>query len=143
MVEGPNGPLVIRSNLWSNIGSSALNLQPGQTGVDSISNTYVNTGIVQYNSNTSGRIAGNIFSNVGQYYVNGCTCSRDYNLATTWTPAETHGKRASAMFTSLTDFHLLLGSPAVNSGDPAATGRVDVEGGTQVGTVDIGAYELR
>ena len=81
MVSGENSDLTIRRNLWWNIDSYALNLRPGQTDVDELYNTFVSTGIVQYNTGTSGRIVGNIFSDVRPYYVTGCSCTLDYNLA--------------------------------------------------------------
>jgi hypothetical protein len=39
-----------------------LNVQPGQKNVDELYNTFVNTGVLEYNVNTSGRIVGNVFS---------------------------------------------------------------------------------
>jgi hypothetical protein len=141
IVSGENSDLTIRRNLWWNIGSHALNLQPGQTNVDELYNTFVSTGIVQYNAGTSGRIVGNIFSDVGPYYVTGCACTPDYNLATTWTPNETHGLQADPMFAGASDFHLQATSPAVDSGDPATVPPVDVDGKPANGVPDRGAYE--
>lgn len=141
MVSGENSDLTIRRNLWRNIGSYALNLQPGQTNVDELYNTFVSTGIVQYNSNTSGNIVANIFSGVGPYYLTGCTCTRDYNLATTWTPSETHGLQGDPMFAGASDFHLQTASPAVDSGDPATVPPMDVDGKPADGVPDRGAYE--
>jgi hypothetical protein len=141
MVSGENSDLTIRRNLWWNIGSHALNLQPGQTDVDELYNTFVSTGIVQYNAGTSGKIVGNIFSDVGPYYVTGCTCSLDHNLATTWTPNETHGLQGDPMFAGASDFHLQATSPAVDSGDAATVPPIDIDGKPANGVPDRGAYE--
>jgi hypothetical protein len=140
MVSGENSDLTIRRNLWWNIGSYALNLQPGQTNVDELYNTFVRTGIVQYNAGTSGNIVGNIFSDVGPYYVTGCTCTLDHNLATTWTPNETHGVQADPMFAGASDFHLQATSPAVDSGDAANVPPMDIDGKPAKGVPDRGAY---
>ena len=141
MVSGENSDLTIRRNLWWNIGSHALNLQPGQTDVEELYNTFVSTGIVQYNAGTSGKIVGNIFSDVGPYYVTGCACTLDHNLATTWTPNETHGLQADPMFASASDFHLQPTSPAVDSGDAATVPPMDIDGKPVNGVPDRGAYE--
>jgi hypothetical protein len=141
MVQGENSDLTIRRNLWWNIGSHALNLQPGQTNVDELYNTFVSTGIVQYNAGTSGRIVGNIFSDVGEYYVTGCACTLDHNLATTWTPNETHGLHADPLFAGASDFHLQATSPAVDSGDAANVPPMDIDGKPADGVPDRGAYE--
>jgi Right handed beta helix region len=141
MIQGTNSNLTLRRNLWSNIGSYALNAQPGQTNVDVLYNTFANTGILEFNTSTTGRIVGNIFSGVGAYYVTGCTCTRDYNLATTWTPTETHGLRADPKFAGASDFHLQAASPAVDSGDPATVPPIDADGRPANGVPDRGAYE--
>jgi Right handed beta helix region len=141
MVSGENSDLTIRRNLWWNIGSHALNLQPGQINVEELYNTFVSTGIVQYNAGTSGKVIGNIFSDVGPYHVTGCICTLDYNLATTWTPDETHGLQADPMFAGASDFHLQATSPAVDSGDAAIVPPMDLEGRPADGVPDRGAYE--
>jgi Right handed beta helix region len=141
IVSGENSDLTIRRNLWWNIGSHALNLQPGQTDVDELYNTFVSTGIVQYNAGTSGRIVGNIFAGVGPYYVTGCACLLDHNLATTWAPDEPHGLQADPMFVGASDFHLQATSPAVDSGDPATVPPIDIDGKPADGVPDRGAYE--
>jgi hypothetical protein len=118
-----------------------LNVQPGQKNVDELYNTFVNTGVLKYNVNTSGRIVGNVFSGVGPYYVTGCTCTRDYNQATAWTPAEPHGLRADPLFAGASDFRLQAGSPAVDSGDAATVPPMDADGRPANGVPDRGAYE--
>ena len=141
MVSGENSDLTIRRNLWWNIDSYALNLRPGQTDVDELYNTFVSTGIVQYNTGTSGRIVGNIFSDVRPYYVTGCGCTLDYNLAETWTPDETHGLQADPMFAGASDFHLQATSAAVDSGDAATVPPTDLDEKPASGVPDRGAYE--
>jgi hypothetical protein len=141
MVSGENSNLTIRRNLWWNIGSYALNLRPGQTDVDALYNTFVSTGIVQYHTGTSGRIVGNVFSDVRPYYVTGCICTLDYNLAETWTPGETHGLQADPMFAGVSDFHLQATSAAVDSGDAATVPPTDIDGKPANGVPDRGAYE--
>jgi hypothetical protein len=142
MASGPNSNFTIRRNLWWNIGSYALNIQPGQTNVDQLYNTFVRTGNLEYHSGTSGRIVGNIFADVRPYYVTGCTCTRDYNLATTWAPSEMHGLQADPLFASASDFHLQATSPAVDTGDPATVPPIDIEDKPVAGKApDRGAYE--
>ena len=142
MVSGENSNLTIRRNLWWNIGSYALNLQPGQANVDELYNTFVNTGILEYHSNTSGRIIGNIFSGVDPYDATACACTLGYNLATTWLPSGEAGMQADPMFAGASDFHLQATSPAVDSGDPATAPPIDLVGNPVTGmTPDRGAYE--
>jgi len=141
MVSGENSDLTIRRNLWWNLGSHALNLRPGQTNVDALYNTFVHTGIVQYDSGTSGRIVGNVFSDVRPYYVTGCICRLGYNLAATWTPDETHGLQADPTFAGPSDFHLQATSAAVDSGDEATVPPTDIDGKPANGAPDRCAYE--
>jgi hypothetical protein len=147
MIEGINSNLTIRDNLWSNIGSSAADLQGSQSNVWFLRNTFVDTGPISFSSkggsSTSGRLIGNIFAGTTPPYITAsCSCTTDYNLAQRWRPSrDTHALHADPMFMSLTDFHLRAGSPAVDSGDPASTGRRALDGQAQVGTVDRGAFE--
>jgi hypothetical protein len=147
MIEGSNSDLTIQDNLWSNIGSSAADLQDSQSNVWFLRNTFVDTGAISFassgGSSTGGRIIGNIFAGTTPPYVTAsCSCTEAYNLAQRWRPSrDAHALHADPMFESSTDFHLRSGSPAVNSGDPASTGRWALDGQAQVGIVDRGAFE--
>jgi hypothetical protein len=139
------GSGTVRRNVFRNIGSYAADFYFGEN-INMLSNTFVNTGKVIYGSSTAGSSTGSLMANIfgpgtGAYSIHG-TVTRDYNLASDWTPAETHGLHANPQFDSSTNLHLQATSPARNTGDPNIT-TTDLDGINPVGTPDRGAYEYR
>jgi Right handed beta helix region len=151
-ITGPNshgimmkdwGSGTIRRNLFRNISSYAANLYGGQN-IAMVSNTFVNTGIVEYGNASGGTSNGTLMANifgpgVAHPYIKG-TVSHDYNLAADWTPSEPHGIHADPQFDSTTDQHLQATSPARDTGDPNISA-TDLDGINPVNTPDRGAYE--
>jgi Right handed beta helix region len=156
-----NGGLVVRSNLFRDIGSIGM-LLDGASNVTLLGNTFARAGgldTVEWLSGATGTMDSNIFydaASVGAdpwYQDASSSPTSEFNLA--WggqlLTDESSGINADPLFADPDgandnrDDDYQLGdpaSPAIDAGDPDVTSRLDIFGNPiQDGRMDIGAFE--
>ena len=162
MVEGPgHHDWTVRDNIFQNIGSTGMILGITGTGnssqnLDVYNNTFYKAGPnddVQFNSADTGLFADNILQGGGGLYIaRGATVTEDYNILFEIVEGggAPHDINANPDFLDAAagDFHLALGSPAIDTGDNGTIVNpprpYDFDGNPGVvGIVDRGAYEYQ
>jgi chitodextrinase len=162
MLEGPgHRNWVVRDNVFANIGSIGMILGINGSGIGSQSlsvynNTFFNAGpndAVEFNALDTGVFVNNIVQGGGGLYVAaGAAVTENYNLLSATSiniGAGANDVKAAPGFVNAAagDFHLVSGSPAVNSGDNGTivspVRPADLDGNPVVGIVDRGAYEFQ
>jgi len=127
IADGSLGSDTVRNNISHNNGAYQLYVGPGATVVLDYNCYWPDT-------NQWGNEAFSWNVSTGSF--------AEYQAAT---GQDAHGMLADPLFVDTTgpvyDFHLTVGSPCIDAGDPATTAHFDFDGNWVDGDYDIGAYE--